>query len=257
MARPPVEWPIPTHVVELRDRVVVTFTVRPSELARFAPPPLELELVGSSALLSLGFDAGRCLKSVGGPGCLASEFRYAELFTPVRWRPACREPRRGNLLIQLVTASAGLRRLGRCALGLAPAAPDAGAGWPENLVFPRMQECAAWFPESVFPSSEDAEARLLHPGCCYLPDRGGEVVRAAPVHQYARRTTPTVWGAELAATAEQALGLPQGSLRWDHSLHQKRCTHTWSFPPERILVPRPAPAALLTRLDRRRREEIR
>ncbi|MGV3719334.1 MAG: hypothetical protein ACO1SX_00370, partial [Actinomycetota bacterium] len=99
-----------------------------------------------------------------------------------------------------------------------------------------------WPADSVFDSAEHAEGVLLHPEWCFAPDRPGRLVRAVPVHHYARSTVhvtperaPTEWVARL-------LGVQPGALRFDHALLQKRCTHTFSFPPETIVRTRPVAA---------------
>jgi len=118
------------------------------------------------------------------------------------------------------------------------------AGRTETLTLTRDGQDEAWDSASLFSDQEEAEAGLLRPECYFIPDRNGECVRAAPLHQYARSTTrvrPEVLPTGLLAAT---LGAHPDDLILDHALLQKRCTHTWSFPPERIALARPVPTLL-------------
>ncbi len=102
-----------------------------------------------------------------------------------------------------------------------------------------------WPSSSLYDSMEAAEAHLLHPECCFIPERTGRFVQAAPVHQYARSTIHAAGTARAAELVARTLNIHPDDLTLDHVLFQKRCTHTWSFPPERITIARPAPLARL------------
>jgi hypothetical protein len=253
MARPPVEWPIPQYVVELRERVIVTCRVPARLLAERVPPPLSALTAAGEGVVSLAIGAVRCIKSVGGVQTLASELHTAELFTPARWRPACRRPLTGNLLLDLWTDSPGLARLVRTALGFRPRparyeqCSDRGAyrcrltsaeGDAElHVIQPGVE--AAWPARSAFTSHEAAEAQLVHPECLFVPSGAGDAVYAVPVHQYARSTTHAA-AARASAPLMAALGAASEEVIPDHVFFQKRCTHTVLFPPERIAtVPQP------------------
>lgn len=251
MARPPVEWPIPMYVTELRDRVIAAFRVPGRSLAPLVPGPLVPSLVRGQAVVALCLGNGRCLKSVGGNPTLASEFHLAELVTPVSWQGACRPVLRGNFLLHLETDAHGLSRLARTALsfpvgcnplqqGMEKAGYRCSSG-QHRLLLPRTVEEEPWPATSVFANHEAAEAHLLHPEAFFVRAEGGTVVNAIPVHQYARSTThvhpieaAAPWVAEILHARPEEVVL-------DHVFFQKRCTHTWSFPPERILASRNTP----------------
>ena len=259
MARPPVEWPIPVYVVELRERVILTFAVPAPRLAPWVPAPVALDTVSGSAVVSLALSNGRCVKPAGGSLTLDSEFHLAELFTPVRWQGACRPPLRGNLLLRLFSDSPGVRRLARAAVGFEaePGLQEQGTraahyhcrlrmpGYPHQarVTLDRSLHDERWPSGSLYASMEAAEAHLLHPECSFIPERTGRHVQAAPVHQYARSTIHAAGTADAAHLVAQALGVHPDEILPDHVLFQKRCTHTWSFPPERIPIARPAPVA--------------
>lgn len=257
MARPEVEWPIPVYVTELRERVVVTCRVAPRALAGRVLGPLALETLGGEALVSLALGNGRCLKSVGG-AALAGEFRLAELITPVRWQGACRPALRGQYLLGLLCDSPGVRRLLRAALdcdssgavldqggergGYACCIREvAGTSACFDLSLPQVREDERWPGGSVFTSPEAAEAHLLHPECYFVAERTGRLVRAVPIHQYARATTHLLPRTLDPGLIAAALDLSRDQVIVDHVLFQKRCTHTWAFPPETIPVPRRLP----------------
>jgi hypothetical protein len=261
MARPPVEWPIPVYVVELRERIVAAFRVPPPLLAFRVPAPLAPEPALGGAVVALCLGNGRCLKPAAGERVLASEFRAAELVAPVRWQAACRPPQRGLFLLDLFTDSCGLERLLRTTLqfearrarqvqgaaGKEYACRIEADGGGARLALPRPVTEAPWPSGSVYPSAEAAEVALAHPQAYFIPHRDGEAVRAAFVHQYARTTIhvrPALLAAPLVAAA---LGARPGEVEPDHVWYQKRCTHTWFFPPERIPLARPLPGARLER----------
>jgi hypothetical protein len=245
MGRPEADWPIPAYLLEMRERVVITFRASARLLAATVPPPLRPALVEGRGVVSLVLAQARCLKAVGGAGALAREFRLAEVWTPVRWRPACRPPMAGNLLVRVATDRGAVARLARLALDRSVEAlpPDVAA----NRDCEAAAAAAPWPAGSVFCSAASAETHLLHPDVAFVPDRRGRVVLAVPVHCYARSTTPR---AALAAPfwLAAALGARPDDLAPDHVLVQKRCTHTWYFPPETILT---VPALVLpSRLPR-------
>jgi hypothetical protein len=252
MARPSIEWPIPVYVAELRERVVITFRAPARLLSGRVPPPIVPETVAGQALVCFCLGNGRCLKPAGADRVLSCEYHTAELVTPVRWQPACRPPLRGLFYLRLLTDSQALMRLVRTALAYAsdireqsqyagssgceyrvePGRKDDGA----RLLLPRPLREEPWAPGSLFASQEEAEVQLLHPAYHFVPDGTGQVVRAIPVHQYARTTAnvrPVALAAPLVASS---LGAGPDELIVDHVFFQKRCTHTWSFPPERILA---------------------
>lgn len=268
MARPPVEWPIPAYVTELRERVVATYRVPARALAPLVPAPVAPELVNGQGLVSLCLGNGRCLKPVGGPASLASEFHLAEVVTPARWQGACRPALRGALLLRLLTDSHGLARLVRTALGFETDLALHTQGAERNayaaslrtqtdreesarLSLARPVEDASWPADSVFPSHEAAEAHLLHPECYFVPSSDGRVVNAAPVHQYARSATHVRPAALAAPLLGDLLRCRPEEVVLDHVLFQRRCTHTWAFPPERIPVARQTPAWSLGRATSR------
>lgn len=251
MARPPVEWPIPVYVSELRERVIATYRVPARCLARLIPGPVVPDLVRGQAVVALCLGNGRCLKSVGGNPTLTTEFHLAELVTPVYWQGACRPILRGNYLLHLSTDAHGLSRLVRTSLSF-PAGCEAlkqGTERPgyrcvsarHEISVPRLVQEEPWSPESVFPSHEAAEAHLLHPEAYFVPASGGVAVNAVPVHQYARSTTHVQPLEEAAPLVAEVLHARPEEVVLDHVFFQKRCTHTWSFPPERILASRVAP----------------
>lgn len=235
MARPPVEWPIPAYVAEWRERLVFTFRVRGREMHRLAPEPVSPVTLTGEGIVSLVVGSGRCLKSVGGIPVLASEFQTVELLMPVRWQPACRPPLQGICALHFQADSHGLVRLMRKALDLRAAVSNeslrAGSRKPTAL--------ESWPESSLFHSAEQAEALLLHPEYYFVPETSERLVRAVPVHHYARSTVAVNAGPFPLEWAASRLGLAPEALRPDHVLLQKRCTHTYSFPPETIYRTRP------------------
>lgn len=232
MARPPVEWPIPAYVFELRERLVLTFRLNRREVGRHAPAPVTAVTLRGEGLVSFCLANGRCLKSVGGIPILASEFRTAELLTPVRWQPACRAALQGVCAVRYLATSHGLVRLARTSLDLAAevaSAKELRAVAVSPVVEPE------WPAGSVFDSAEHAEGVLLHPEWCFAPDRLGRLVRAVPVHHYARSTVAVTPEHVPTHTVAALLGVDPDCLSFDHALLQKRCTHTYSFPPETIV----------------------
>ena len=263
MARPPVEWPIPQYVLELRERVVVTCRV-PARLAAQVPLPLQPLCSGGKTVVSLCLGNGRVLKSVGGAERLASEFHTVELLTPAVWRPACRPALRGNYLLGGFADAPGVRRLLRTGAGLeaqagrlAQGCGRSGYAWEGTLPVGQEGEAAAaarlprplaeisWPADSAFSSPEAAEAQLLHPEVVFFLDRDGRAVNGVPVHQYARAAVHAE--AEWSGVEELLgglLGACPEEVEVDHVFFQKRCTHTFFFPPERIPVAAPgAPRA--------------
>lgn len=257
MARPPVEWPIPAYVVELRERLVAAFRVPARRLAPLVPGPLVPDLVRGHAVVALALGNGRCLKSVGGIPTLAGEFHAAEVFTPVYWQGACRPALRGSYLLRTGTDAHGLNRLIRTALRFPAehlelrqgveregyAARAAG----HDLLVPRSATEEPWPEDSLYSSHEAAEAHLLHPEAWFVPLPDGAAVNAVPVHQYARSTTHLHALRAGAGWLAETLHAAPGEVTLDHVFFQKRCTHTWSFPPERIAAARPAPARFVSR----------
>lgn len=251
MARPPVEWPIPMYVSEFRDRAVAVYRVPGRSLVRLVHAPVVPDLVRGQALVALCLGNGRCLKSVGGNPTLATEFRVAELITPVYWQGACRPILRGSYLLHASTSSHGLSRLLRTSLNFPAGHQELVQGLDRasyhcrsahhSFALPRVAKEEPWPSGSVFATHEDAEAHLLEPQVYFVPSEGGTVIHAIPVHQYARATTH-VHPLEAAAPwlAEFLHARPQ-EVVLDHIFFQKRCTHTWSFPPERILAARTTP----------------
>jgi hypothetical protein len=239
MARPPVEWPIPAYILEYRERILVTYRVPMRRLGAAIAAPVVPETVQGHGLVTLCLSNGRCLKSVGGIPVLATEFRIAEVTTPVRWQAACRPALKGLYTVRLATNSHGLSRLARTALGLDA---EMTASCPRATT-PRVLPELEWPSHSVFAGAEEAEAQLLHPEWYFAPDRDGRHVRAVPVHYYARATTqfqPAALGAEFVA---ETLRCDLSELSLDHATLQKRCTHTYHFPPETIVCSRPATPA--------------
>ena len=246
MARPPVEWPIPTYVVEYRERAVLSFRMPLRRLGGVVPAPVQPETVHGYGVVALSVSSGRCLKSVGGIPVLASEFRVAEVLTPVRWQAACRPALVGLCTLRFVTTCHGVARLARTALQLDAEVADlsAAAGVPKGMVE------SPWPERSLFADQEAAEALLLRPEWYFAPDRDGRLVRAVPVHHYARSTMqlpgqlPALDGG--AALVAAALHADPAELALDHALFQKRCTHTYHFPPETIVRTRPLGVSLGT-----------
>ncbi len=252
MARPANEWPIPVYVAEMRERVVVAFRVPAASLESRVPLPVVPDLRGGQAVVGLCLGNVRCFKPSGAERTLARELVLGELVTPVRWQGACRPAVTGLCLLDLFTDSPGLARLVRTAAGYAPrlvrraggAESKDSYGWnlegPAGTAglrvrLPRPVGEPAW-QVGAFPTFQSAETALVHPEACFIPGSGGDVVRAVPVHQYARLTQAAIGEVEAAGFVAEALGVPEEAVRLDHVLFQKRCTHTWSFPPERIPV---------------------
>lgn len=251
MARPPVEWPIPAYVVELRERLIAAYRAPARLLAPLVPAPVTPDLVRGQAVVALALGKGRCLKTVGGIPTLAGEFHVAEVFTPVYWQGACRPALRGSFLLRIGTDADGLNRLIRTALrfpaGRLPLPQDSApegcaAGSPGyRLVLPRSTIEEPWPEGSLYSSHEAAEAHLLHPEACFVPLPDRVAVHAVPIHQYARSTTHLRPLHASAALLAETLSAREEELVLDHVFLQKRCTHTWSFPPERIAAARPSP----------------
>ncbi|MBM3457728.1 MAG: hypothetical protein FJX77_04255 [Armatimonadetes bacterium] len=248
MARPPLEWPIPVYVVELRDRLLTCFRIPGPALRDHVPGPLTPELRHGQGVVAFCQGAGRCLKSVGGAPTLASEFRYVELLTPVCYQTACRSAVRGNLLLRLGADSLGLTRLVRTALEFSPGwhagrpgGRSGSAPVAEELQLRRPRRLDTWEGGSLLAGPEEAEALLVHPEQYFVPTRDGKAIHAIPLHQYARRTSAAPAAAQGRERVAAELGLALEHVVPDHVLFQKRCTHTWSFPPERIPA---VPAAL-------------
>lgn len=248
MGRPPVEWPIPAYQIEIRERLVLVYRTAASVLRGLVPGAVTAETVGSEAALLLTLENHRLLRPVGAETVLASEYHVVQLLTPVRWRRACRPDVRGSFLLGLGTDRRGVGRLLERSLHL-PADRIAcrftvcrdRAEWEvassEGTVaaaIDRPVREESWPVRSLYPSQEDAEAALLHPEAVFVPDPGDGSVRAAPVHLYARSTLHV--GADVPSVGWLAgcPGVRPEELRLDHALLQKRCTHTWAFPPERI-----------------------
>jgi hypothetical protein len=252
MARPAVEWPIPTYVVEYRERILVSCRVPGRALSAVAAPIVP-ELIQGRGIVTLALANGRCLKTVGGAPVLAAEFHTAELTTPVRRRGACRAAQQGIYLLRFLSDSHGLCRLVETALRhvAEQAVQEQGAerdGYrcrlqcgrePElQLRAPRPAGPEAWPAQSLFADQEQAEAILVRPEWYFAADCSGSLVRAIPVHFYARSTDvvpASLYGCDLNASA---LGIDPAQVELDHVLVQKRCTHTWMFPPERIATTR-------------------
>lgn len=238
MARPPVEWPIPVYVMELRRRLVVCFRVPASALATQVAGPLSLEPprgAGGLGIAALALGMGRCLKPAGGTCLLAGEYQVAELFTPAVWRPACREALRGSCLLGAWTDCHGLGRLAATALEF-PVSPLGGPGAPPADLAGLFPGQPAPFPTgSLYPTAEAADG-LLRPERVFAP--AAAAVWAPPVHFYYRSAEPVTLAPEAALTCRRVvadrLGLHPERVVPDHARLQRRCTHTWSFPPERI-----------------------
>ncbi len=265
MARPAVEWPIPVYTLEVRDRVVASYRIAPRLLGPLVPSPLLPELHRRQALVTLTFAEARCLKSPGHAGPLVSEFHLAEVLTPVRWQGACRPALRGQLVLDLFTDRAAIARLLRTSLELEPRfarmsqGPEQATygcrldptGRPGNRVWlPRPLVEAPWCDDSLFDQQESAEAALLHPECYFTPDGHGRAIWATPVHQYARATTHVAPTAEAAPVLAELLGARPEEVTLDHVFFQKRCTHTWSFPPERIPMAHPSRLGMRSLISR-------
>jgi hypothetical protein len=249
VGRPPVEWPIPVYVTELRDRVVATFRVPGRALASHVPAPVMPDLVRGEGVVALCLGNGRCLKSVGGHPVLASEFHVAELITPAYWQAACRPALKGNCLLAAWSDSHGLSRLIRTSLHLAAGCEPEEQGGQKSTYRCRAsgwdleleKADADWPAGSLFSSAETAEGLLLHPECYFVPESREGLVRAVPVHQYARSAVAARALRLEAPVVAEVLGLDSTEVTPDHVFLQKRCTHTWFFPPERIPVARAAP----------------
>lgn len=268
MSRPPIEWPIPAYVAELRERVVLTFRAPRAILEPLVAGPLVPELAGGFGIMALALGSVRCVKPVGGVSVLASEFRTAELFVPARWRRACRPALRGSCLLRVLTDSPGAARWIRTALGLRAAvvplrqgivrggyacAINAGGNCSLEVDLPRRSVEDRWPHDSAFTSHEAAEAFVLHPECHFAPDAREAVVHAVPVHEYARGTTHVLPAAVSIPLVARLLGCREADLALDHVFFQKRCTHTWSFPPDRIPASRRIPGlrGTLLKIERR------
>jgi hypothetical protein len=238
MGRPPNEWPIPVYVVELRERLLLTYRVRPGALSRALPSALAPIVSEGSATVALALGAGRCLKTVGGPATLAHEFHVAELITPVSWSPACREPVHGNCVLRAFTDSRSLARFLRVTLSLESSAAELSLKTTRGETSCRIGS-VGWSAHLVETGDQapDEEDRLLHPECYFFPDRRGELIRSVTVHQYSRSTTPLPLASTTRDLIAALLGCPPHELDEGAAGLQKRCTHTWSFPPERILLP--------------------
>lgn len=249
MARPPVEWPIPVYVAELRERLLVVCRVPAHSLVGRVAPPVQPVVAGGMATVALAIGSGRCLKSACGSRILAREFDVCELFTPVRWKPACQPPVQGNWTLALSTNSPAIRRLLQATLGLdvrlersdepRRTATNAelrasGAGFGGRVQIARPILEAPWSPASAFPSLETVEGLLLHPQSSFVPDGSGELVRSVPVHHYARSTVHAFAAECDLSGVAGLLDLPGDAVLVDHVLFQKRCTHTYAFPAERI-----------------------
>lgn len=237
MARPPVEWPIPVYVAELRERTIVTCRVPAAALAGKVQPPLFPLVARAQALVAVAFGSGRCLKSACGSRQLAGEFALTEVITPVVWHPACRTAVRGNWLLAGSCSAPGIRRLCRASLGVDLRTAISGLEACHATLDRPIRE-AEWPNASHFTSPEAAETLLLHPECYFVRDEAEAIVRAAPVHQYARSTVPVAPQSCDVAAVAALLGLPEAAVIVDHVLYQKRCTHTWAFPAERIPLAR-------------------
>jgi hypothetical protein len=235
MARPPVEWPIPAYILEYRERTLITFRAPLRRLGATVAAPVQPDTIAGRGLVMLCLSNGRCLKSVGGIPVLATEFRTAEVVTPVRWQAACRPALKGLYSLRFATGSHGLARLARTALAL-----DAETiGVCPRTTPPRVQPELAWPGHSVFAGAEEAEALLLHPEWFFAPDLDGRHVRAVPVHFYARTTAQILPGTLCTEFVAEALRCDVEELELDHAVVQKRCTHTYHFPPETIVRSRP------------------
>lgn len=236
MARPPIDWPIPAYVVEYRERILVSYRVPKRLLGAAVAAPVMSETVQGQGIVTVCLSNGRCLKSVGGIPVLATEFRTAEVVTPTRWQAACRPALKGLYTLRFTSNSHGLSRLARTALRLnAEVRSDCPrANGPRTL--PELE----WPSTSAFAVAEEAEALLLHPEWYFAPGRDGRHVRAVPVHYYARATTQIDPGALFASFVAETLQCGVEELCLDHALVQKRCTHTYHFPPETIVCSRPA-----------------
>ncbi len=246
MPRPPIEWPIPVYVTEHRERLLFCFRAPAPSVARLVPAPMYLETVSGQALLLLALGGARCHKAAGRTRALASEFRAAELLTPARWPAACRRDPLGLHLLQFHTTSAGLRRFVHTALGFEQSNPAArltaeplGPNGDGHLSIPyrtlaRSQAESEWPADSLFDSSERAEALLLHPEYYYIPDQGRREIQAVPLHQYVRKSTVIPGPGADAEPIAELLGVAPSEVSLDHIVLQRRCTLTWSFPPERI-----------------------
>jgi hypothetical protein len=250
MSRPALEWPIPVYVSELRERLILVFRVPAEALEEAAPAPVLLEARRGVGVVALALSRARCLKSVGAHPVLAGECHTAELLAPARRQGACRPAVRGSYLLGFQSDRASLNRLVARCLECPPAAGCPGAptrvgarqvwaeeseaGWEVAFTRPNPAAEAPWPAGSAFPDFEAAEAALLHPEAVFTTAPGGGAVWAFPVHHYARSTSPAVVDHWSADWIRRRLGLRSGDLALDHSLFQRRCTHQWAFPPERI-----------------------
>jgi hypothetical protein len=242
------EWPIPTYVVEMRERVVAAYRVPAMRLAPLIPGPVTPSLVRGHGVVALSLWNGRCVKSVGGCPTLAGEFRVAEVITPVHWQGACRPILRGSYLLRFAANSRGLTRLVRTALGFQAEYRPLRQGLERagylaeseghRALLPRTIREEPWPEDSLFATHEDAEAALLHPEAVFVSTRDQMAVNAVPIHQYARATTHLRPIAHSAGTLAETLDAAAEELVLDHVFFQKRCTHTWAFPPERIATVR-------------------
>ncbi len=253
MSRPPVDWPIPVYVAEFRERGLVVCRVPAHSLHGRVAPPLQPVIAGGMATVVLALGSGRCLKSACGSRILTREFDVSELFTPVHWKPACQPVRLGNWNLAVSTTAPAIRRLleatlevdvrveGRSARkghssGATAGDVRTGLGCRVRIARPAIEEC--WPARSAFASQEAAEGLLLHPQSSFVPDTSGELVRAIPVHHYARSTVHvSAEECDLTGVAT-LLDLPLEQVTVDHVLFQKRCTHTYAFPAERIPLAR-------------------
>lgn len=257
------EWPLPAYEAELRERVILVLSVEASAVARHVPSPLHPDQQRGKVLVAVTLATVRRLRSVGAETLLASEFGLAEVLVPAWRRPACRGEERGLLLLGLRSSSRGLRRLVAsglsfpaealqyrsgvdrahhvCSIGEPAEAGGGTAAVHARVVLPRPYHSAEG---DEAPTVEELATQLLRRRVLYVPDHAAGVIRAVPVRHYARATMAVTAELVEAPLVERLLGVPPEALRIVAVLLQRRCTHTWGFPPERIpVVPAPGSAA--------------
>lgn len=248
MARPPSEWPIPIYELELRERLIACFTVPPPALLRQVPAPLTPQIIHGRGLCAVTMASGRVLKRSGIDQGLASEFRLLEVQVPVIWQRPCVGGERGLFTLLATTDHTGLHRLlKRCAQATAAVpVPQAHARprkvqladpyeWWAGAETVRIKTTPAeWPTNSLIDGPERAEALLAHPTHRFFRDAEGDAVRAVPVRDYSRSTTPVAGHAAPVDRVAALLGVDPEELALDHLLLQKRVTQTVFFPSERI-----------------------
>ncbi len=254
MARPPAEWPIPLYDLELRERLVICYTLPAAAMLHQAPAPLTPTVIRGRALCSVTFASGRVLKRAGTTHELASEFHLIEIQTPVAWSRPCSATERGLFTLHAASDHPGLNRLlSRCAKRAMAlpitASRDARKAqltddveWRPGASPLKVKPAEPEWPKaSIVDGLERSEVLLARPAYRFFEEAEGSGVRAVCVRDYARSTRPTDASPLPAPWLSQLLQVSADDLSLDHALLQKRVTQTVFFPSERIVaMPRSA-----------------